>query len=148
MESLDIAMLKPLAAVANFTRRTITLSGVFQIKQVFKDAPTAALVTGVKHPMVLIGGIYKGFVTSLLNTDPTVQILKSAGIGGFQSLARTPEAEIKRRLGIMNRNVFDFVIKGLVILVIHQTWPSAWLCTSASWQKQAMKLKPCIKRPM
>ena len=113
MESLDIAMLKPLAAVANFTRRTITLSGVFQIKQVFKDAPTAALVTGVKHPMVLIGGIYKGFVTSLLNTDPTVQILKSAGIGGFQSPARTPEAEIKRRLGIMNRNVFDFVIKGL-----------------------------------
>jgi hypothetical protein len=113
MESLDIAMLAPLAAVANFTRRTITLSGVFQIKQVFKDAPTAALVTGVRHPLLLMGGIYKGFVTSLLNTDPTVQILKSAGIGGFQSAARTPEAEIKRRLGIMNRNVFDFVIKGL-----------------------------------
>ena len=113
MESLDIAMLAPLAAVANFTRRTITLSGVFQIKQVFKDAPTAALVTGVKHPLLLIGGVYKGFVTSLLNTDPTVKILKAAGIGGFQSLARTPEAEIKRRLGIMNRNVFDFVIKGL-----------------------------------
>jgi hypothetical protein len=113
MESLDIAMLAPLAAVANFTRRTITLSGVFQIKQVFKDAPTAALVTGVKRPLVLIGGVYKGFVTSLLNTDPTIKILKAAGIGGFQSLARTPEAEIKRRLGIMNRNVFDFVIKGL-----------------------------------
>jgi Large polyvalent protein associated domain 38 len=29
------------------------------------------------------------------------------------SPARTPEAEIKRRLGIMNRNVFDTVIKGL-----------------------------------
>jgi len=113
MESLDIAMLKPLAAVANFTRRTITLSGVFQLKQVFKDAPTAALVTGVKRPLLLIGGVYKGLVTSLLNTDPTVQILKSAGIGGFQSRARTPEAEVKRRLGIMNRNVFDFVIKGL-----------------------------------
>jgi len=113
MESLDIAMLDTLAAVANFTRRTITLSGAFQLKQVFKDAPTAALVTGVKHPLLLIGGVYKGFVTSLLNTDPTVKILKAAGIGGFQSLARTPEAEIKRRLGIMNRNVFDFVIKGL-----------------------------------
>ena len=113
MESLDIAMLDALAMAANFTRRTITLSGVFQIKQVFKDAPTAALVTGVKRPLVLIGGVYKGFVTSLLNTDPTVKILKAAGIGGFQSLARTPEAEIKRRLGIMNRNVFDFVIKGL-----------------------------------
>jgi hypothetical protein len=113
MESLDLAMLKPLAMAANFFRRTITLSGAFQIKQVFKDAPTAALVSGVKRPLLLIGGVYKGFVTSLLKTDPTVQILQSAGIGGFQSLARTPEAEIKRRIGIMNRNVFDFVIKGL-----------------------------------
>ena len=113
MESLNLVMLKPLAAVANFTRRTITLSGAFQIKQVFKDAPTAALVTGVKHPLLLIGGVYKGFVTSLTNTDPTIKILKAAGIGGFASPSRTPEAEIKRRLGIMNRNVFDFMIKGL-----------------------------------
>jgi site-specific DNA-cytosine methylase len=113
MESLNLAMLKPLAAIANFTRRTITLSGAFQIKQVFKDAPTAALVTGVKHPLLLIGGVYKGFVTSLTNTDPTIKILKAAGIGGFASPSRTPEAEIKRRLGIMNRNVFDFMIKGL-----------------------------------
>jgi hypothetical protein len=113
METLGIAMFKPLAIAANITRRAITLSGAFQIKQIFKDAPTAALVTGVKNPLALMGGVYKGFVTSLLNTDPTVQILKSAGIGGFQSAARTPEAEIKRRIGIMNRNVFDFMIKGL-----------------------------------
>ena len=113
METLGIAMYKPLAIAANITRRAITLSGAFQIKQIFKDAPTAALVTGVKNPLLLMGGVYKGFVTSLLQTDPTVQILKSAGIGGFQSAARTPEAEIKRRIGIMNRNVFDFMIKGL-----------------------------------
>ena len=113
METLGIAMFKPLAIAANITRRAITLSGAFQIKQIFKDAPTAALVTGVKNPLALMGGVYKGFVTSLLQTDPTVQILKSAGIGGFQSAARTPEAEIKRRIGIMNRNVFDFMIKGL-----------------------------------
>ena len=113
MENLNLQMWAPLAAVANFTRRTITLSGVFQIKQVFKDAPTAALVTGVKNPLALIGGVYKGFLTSLTNTDPVVDILKAAGIGGYMSPARTPEAEIKRRLGIMNRNVFDFVIKGL-----------------------------------
>lgn len=113
MENLNLQMWAPLAAVANFTRRTITLSGVFQIKQVFKDAPTAALVTGVKNPLALIGGVYKGFITSLTNTDPVVDILKAAGIGGYMSPARTPEAEIKRRLGIMNRNVFDFVIKGL-----------------------------------
>ena len=70
-------------------------------------------MTGVKNPLALIGGVYKGFITSLTNTDPVVDILKAAGIGGYMSPARTPEAEIKRRLGIMNRNVFDFVIKGL-----------------------------------
>ena len=113
MENLNLQMWAPLAAVANLTRRTITLSGVFQIKQVFKDAPTAALVTGVKNPIALIGGVWKGFLTSLTLTDPVVDILKAAGIGGFHSPARTPEAEIKRRLGIMNRNVFSAVIKGL-----------------------------------
>lgn len=113
METLGIAMYPLLAAAANITRRSITLSGIFQIKQVFKDAPTAALVTGVKNPLALIGGVYKGLVTSLLGLDPTINILKSAGIGGFQSSARTPEAEIKRRIGVMNRNVFDFIIKGL-----------------------------------
>ena len=113
MENLNLQMWRPLAAVANLTRRTITLSGVFQIKQVFKDAPTAALVTGVKNPAALIGGAWKGFLTSLTNTDPVVDILKAAGIGGYMSPARTPEAEIKRRLGIMNYNVFSAVIKGL-----------------------------------
>jgi len=113
MDNINLRMWAPLAAVANLTRRSITLSGAFQIKQVFKDAPTAALVTGVKNPLALIGGVWKGFLTSLTNTDPVVDILKAAGIGGFHSPARTPEAEIKRRLGIMNGNIFDFVIKGL-----------------------------------
>jgi hypothetical protein len=122
MENINLKMWKPLAAVANIVRRSITLSGVFQVKQVFKDAPTAALVTGVRNPLALIGGVWKSFLTSLLhpvgkkagiNLDPTIDILKAAGIGGFQSPARTPEAEIKRRLGIMNRNVYSAVIKGL-----------------------------------
>lgn len=113
MDTIGLKMWEPLAAVANLTRRSITLSMAFQVKQVFKDAPTAAFVTGVRNPFALIGGVWKGFLTSLTNTDPVVELLKEAGIGGFHSPARTPEAEIKRRLGIMNRNVFDFVIKGL-----------------------------------
>jgi hypothetical protein len=113
METLGLKTIPILAAAANLTRRTITLSGAFQIKQVFKDAPTAAIVTGVKNPALLIGGVYKGFVTSLTKTDPVVDILHSAGIAGFRSPTRTPEAEIKQRLGIMNRNVASFVLRGL-----------------------------------
>ena len=113
METLGLKTVPILAAVANLTRRTITLSGAFQLKQVFKDAPTAALVTGVKNPALLLGGVYKGFLTSLTKTDPAVEILHAAGITGFRSPTRTPEAEIKQRLGIMNRNVASFVIRGL-----------------------------------
>jgi hypothetical protein len=129
LENLNIEMFKVLAAITNFVRRSITLSGAFQIKQVFKDAPTAAWVTGVKRPDLLIGGVYKGFVTSLLrplanqlgkkitgkdyDIEPVVEILKAAGIGGFHSPSRTPEAEIKMQIGLMNRNVFSFILRGL-----------------------------------
>jgi len=113
METLNLTMLKPLSMASNFVRRTLTLSGAFQISQLFQDAPTAAWVTGVKNPVALFGGVYKGFVTSLTNTDPVVDILKAAGIGGFKSLARTPEAEIKQRLGVMNKNAYSFVMQAL-----------------------------------
>jgi hypothetical protein len=129
LENLNIEMFKGFAAITNFVRRSITLSGAFQIKQVFKDAPTAAWVTGVKRPDLLIGGVYKGFVTSLLrplanqlgkkitgrdyDIEPVIEILQAAGIGGFHSPSRTPETEIKMQIGLMNRNAFSFVLKGL-----------------------------------
>lgn len=123
MDNLVLPMNRIFAGAANLLRRSITLSGAFQVAQVFKDAPTAAVVTGVRKPLVLVGGVWKGLLTALLqpgvkkltgiDIEPVVDILKSAGIGGFHSPARTPEAEIKRRMGIMNRNIFDFVIKAL-----------------------------------
>jgi len=91
MSSLDIEMFKPLALVANLTRRLITVSPTFQLKQIFQDAPTAALVSGVKNPVAVMGGVFNGFVQSLRPSDPITDILRSAGIGGFYSPARTPE---------------------------------------------------------
>jgi viroplasmin and RNaseH domain-containing protein len=113
METVGMKMWKPLAAAANFTRRTITLSPVFQLKQVFKDAPTAALVTGVKRPDLLLGGVYKGFIDAVRDSDPAAGILKSVGIGGFYSPARTPEADVKRQIGIINNSTYDYVLKAL-----------------------------------
>ena len=113
MENMNLKMFAPMAAVANLTRRTITLSPAFQVAQVFKDAPTAALVTGVKNPMALIGGVWKGFITSLTGTEPVAEILKAAGIGGYYSPARTADDEVKRRLGVMNGNVYDKFIRAL-----------------------------------
>jgi GNAT superfamily N-acetyltransferase len=113
METVGMEMWKPLAAAANFTRRTITLSPVFQLKQVFKDAPTAALVTGVKNPAALMGGVMRDFIGAVRDNDPVAEILRSQGIGGFYSPARTPEADVKRRIGIINNNTFDYTMKAL-----------------------------------
>jgi hypothetical protein len=113
MSTLDLEMWKPLALVANLTRRLITISPTFQLKQIFQDAPTAALVSGVKNPAALMGGVFNGFVQALRPNDPIAQIFRSAGIGGFYSPARTPEAEVKRRIGVLNNNVYDYVMRGL-----------------------------------
>ena len=113
MEAMGFRMFAGLSAAANLFRRSITLSGAFQLKQVFKDAPSAAFVSGVKRPEMLLAGVFKGFVGALTTTDPAYKILKANGIGGFQSLARTPEKEIKQRLGVMNRNAWQFTMKAL-----------------------------------
>jgi GNAT superfamily N-acetyltransferase len=113
METVGMKMWEPLAAAANFTRRTITLSPVFQLKQVFKDAPTAALVTGVKNPAALMGGVMRDFIGAVRGDDPVAEILRSQGIGGFYSPARTPEADVKRQIGIINNNTYDYVMKAL-----------------------------------
>jgi GNAT superfamily N-acetyltransferase len=113
METVGMKMWEPLAAAANFTRRTITLSPVFQLKQVFKDAPTAALVTGVKRPDLLMGGVMRDFIGAVRGDDPVAEILRSQGIGGFYSPARTPEADVKRQIGIINNNTYDYVMKAL-----------------------------------
>ncbi|NBW18495.1 MAG: hypothetical protein EBR82_62035 [Caulobacteraceae bacterium] len=122
MENLDLEMWKPLANMSNLVRRMITLSGAFQIEQVLKDAPTAAMVTGVKRPDLLIGGVLKGLITSLaqpagkaagVDIEPTINILRVAGIGGFHSPSRTSEETVKRRIGVMNRNVYSAMIQML-----------------------------------
>jgi hypothetical protein len=122
LDGLDVKMFSAMAAMANIVRRTITLDPSFQLRQILQDSTSAAVVTGVKRPDKLIGGVLVSFSKSLVapagkavgfKTDPSINVLKAIGVGGFHSPSRTPEAEIKRRLGIMNRNVYHATIKVL-----------------------------------
>ena len=65
MKSINLTVIKPLQFAANLTRRTITVAPMFQLIQMFKDAPTAALVSGVKHPYILIANVYWSFLKAL-----------------------------------------------------------------------------------
>ena len=95
-----------LAITSNILRRSITFSGYFQLKQAFKDAPAAAWISGVKNPFALWGKAYAGFVQALLPNDPIVDMLKSYGIGGYQSVARSPQKELQIKLGLIDDKIW------------------------------------------
>jgi hypothetical protein len=113
MEKIGMESIKAFAAVANMTRRLITINPIFQVKQVFKDGPSAAYITGVKNPTALTLGVYKGLIDAMRDNDPAIDYLRAAGIGGFQSPTRTPEAEIKRKIGIINQSNYNMIIAAL-----------------------------------
>jgi tRNA G10 N-methylase Trm11 len=107
MENISMPAMDMLGALANGLRRGVTLWPQFQIRQLFMDAPTAALVTGLKDPTRVWAGTFRGFIKALQSDDPVVDMLKSYGIGGYQSYTRTPEIEYKQQIGLMEKNKFD-----------------------------------------
>jgi hypothetical protein len=113
MEDVAIPGMDVLGMAANGLRRGITLWPTFQIRQLFMDAPTAALVSGVKNPTRLWGEVFGGFIKSVKKDDPIVELLRSYGIGGYQSYTRTAEMELKQRIGLIEKNKFDWLMSKL-----------------------------------
>jgi hypothetical protein len=111
LENIEIPMEGIFRFFANGLRWSVTINPIFQVKQLFMDAPTAALVTGVKHPFRLWGGVFGGFIRALKPHDPIVDLLKSYGIGGYRSSSRSPEHELKQEIGVLSKNYFDKAIK-------------------------------------
>jgi Na+-translocating ferredoxin:NAD+ oxidoreductase RnfG subunit len=107
MENINMPALEMLSMLANGLRRGVTTWPTFQIRQLFMDAPTAALVTGLKDPTKVWAGTFRGFIKALQSDDPVVDMLKSYGIGGYQSYTRTPEIEYKKQIGLLEKNKFD-----------------------------------------
>ena len=113
MEDVAIPGMNILGMAANGLRRGITLWPEFQVRQLFMDAPTAALVSGVKNPTKLWGEVFAGFAKAVKGGDPIVELLQSYGIGGFQSYARTAEMELKQKIGLLENNKLDKLISKL-----------------------------------
>jgi hypothetical protein len=113
MEDVAIPGMDMLGMAANGLRRGITLWPEFQVRQLFMDAPTAALVSGVKNPTKLWGEVFVGFAKAVKGGDPIVELLQSYGIGGYQSYTRTPEMELKQRIGLIENNKLDKLMSTL-----------------------------------
>jgi hypothetical protein len=104
-----------LGAAAQLSRRSITFSGVFQLKQVFYDSWAAALKSGSKHPWRLWGATYTGFFRALEigKQDKTVQILRRAAIGGFRSHHRSPDLELKVEIGLLTNDNWQTLMSSI-----------------------------------
>jgi hypothetical protein len=100
----NLRMNAAIAGLTEFIRRSITIDPGFQVAQVIKDAPSAAMITGIRNAPVFMASVFGSFTKTVLNQDPVADILRANGIGGFQSAARTPEAAIKVQKGLIKRS--------------------------------------------
>jgi hypothetical protein len=100
-----------LSTMSNLTRRSITASLYFQAKQVFKDAPTAAWVSGVKAPFKLWGKTFPAFFNALGKNDETVKILNSGGVGGYRAFHRDEKKERAIELGLLEDKFYVKALK-------------------------------------
>ena len=113
METIDLPMINVLGSFAQGLRRGVTSNPLFQLVQVFKDAPTAAAVSGIQNPFKLYFGVMTSFFAALNPNDPIVKIFKSYGIGGYKGSFRTPEKELALQLNLERRNLFNGFLKVL-----------------------------------
>jgi hypothetical protein len=102
-----------LSGSANFFRRAITFTGYFQVKQVFYDAPTAAWISGVRNPFKLFAGCFVGFARGLnpISTDPIIEVMRSAGFGGYFGTHRSAAKETKIQLGAFTDKGYETLLK-------------------------------------
>lgn len=110
LENLELPMLDGFSHLSQTLRRGVTTNPFFQAYQVFKDAPTAAAVTGLKSPYKIWAKILGSFFSALNPNDEIVKTLKSYGIGGFHSSARTAEKQVELTKGQRLMNIGPWIL--------------------------------------
>ena len=103
MENIAIPGMKYFSDVSNILRRTVTIWPQFQLRQLSMDAATAAFVSGLspKNSALVFTKSFSSFVRALNSQDPIIKYLRSYGIGGLQSYARSPKKIIKQKIGLV-----------------------------------------------
>jgi hypothetical protein len=103
MESLNIPLMGLMGFGAQVLRRSITYSGVFQLRQLLIDIPSTIIVTGVRNPISFYGSVFGSFIKSLNNNDPVVKILKAHGIGAIYTSSRTSHNFFNQHVELLNK---------------------------------------------
>ena len=113
MESFMLPLEGIMSFGAQTLRRTITWSGVFQLRQLFMDIPSTIIVTGIRNPISFYVSTFGSFIKSLNSNDPIVKILRSHGIGNIYSSSRTAEQYATQQIGLLNEDKMSKLINML-----------------------------------
>jgi len=113
MESFMLPLEGIMSFGAQTLRRTITWSGVFQLRQLFMDIPSTIIVTGIRNPISFYVSTFGSFIKSLNSNDPIVKILRAHGIGNIYSSSRTAEQYATQQIGLLSEDKMSKLINML-----------------------------------
>jgi len=112
METVALPAFPKLAKVANILRQNIVLYPLFSVGQVFQDAYSAMITSGVENPFMIPIEVAKEIIRTSSGTSKAREQLKSVGAVGIRDYS----AEISRldaeiAAGLKKPGLFDRMIK-------------------------------------
>jgi hypothetical protein len=113
METVGMKMWEPLAAAANLHPSNHYPFACLPAQAGLQRRTDRCIRNWGQESSCAHGRVMRDFIGAVRGDDPVAEILRSQGIGGFYSPARTPEADVKRQIGIINNNTYDYVMKAL-----------------------------------
>lgn len=106
VEPVVSPMIKMFGNASRLLRMSVTSMPTFQLVQILKDAPRAALLSGVDHPFQLMGRVVKDAATlygDMLSgrDNPILKEMERAGISsGYGHTAEEINDRMRRKLGL------------------------------------------------
>ena len=106
VEPIASPLIKALGGASRLLRTSVTAMPTFQLVQILKDAPRAAMLSGVDHPFELMGRVIKDagvlYADMVSGRDnPILKEMERAGISsGYGHTAEEINDRMRRQLGL------------------------------------------------
>ena len=109
-KGLEVAsgpIINVLTSASNFLRKAVTATPQFAISQLIQDSGRAMLLSGTDNPFRVASGVLNplSYASVRLNTDPTVDQLRSYGIvGSYDLMQGRAQEEIQEEFGLKQKS--------------------------------------------
>jgi hypothetical protein len=112
METVALPMFPKMAKIANILRQNIVLYPLFSVSQVFQDAYSAMVTSGVDNPFAIPLEVMKEIIKTSTGVSQARQQLKSVGAVGIRDYsAEVSKLDAEIAAGMKKPGFFDRYIK-------------------------------------